>query len=83
MVNALSDIFEVEVRRNKKCYSQSYSRGLPLTELKEAGKASASGTTITFHPDAEIFAQNKFTAAKIYRMACSRAYLFKGVKINW
>jgi len=83
VVNALSDIFEVEVRRNKKCYNQSYSRGAPLTKLNEAGKSSDSGTTITFHPDPDIFAQNKFSAAKIYRMACSRAYLFKGVKINW
>lgn len=83
VVNALSDSFEIEVKRNKKVYKQSYSRGAPETKLKEDGKSSDSGTKIIFHPDPEIFTNTQFTADKIYRMACSRAYLYKGVKINW
>jgi len=85
VVNALSDRLEVEVARDKKLYKQSYSRGVPKGPLKEAGPApNKRGTSVTFHPDPEIFTdKHDFSPARLYRMARSKAYLFRGVEIRW
>ncbi|MFI4984033.1 MAG: DNA topoisomerase IV subunit B [Rickettsiales bacterium] len=84
VVNALSDIFNVEVKREGKVFRQEYSKGLPQTKLKASdGKAKETGTSVTFHPDPEIFKKNKFHPENIYKLACSKAYLFKGVAIQW
>jgi topoisomerase IV subunit B len=84
VVNALSDKLTVEVARDKKLYTQEYSRGKPKTKLKESGgAANKRGTTIRFHPDPEIFPALHFKPAPIYRMARGKAYLFRGVEIRW
>jgi topoisomerase-4 subunit B len=84
VVNALSEKFEVVVYRHKHKYTQSYSRGLPITTLtSEACQANLRGTQITFTPDSQIFGEIKFDPAMVYRLACSRAYLYRGVEILW
>lgn len=84
VVNALSDNMEVEVIRDKKIYHQRYSKGEPLTSLEKVGQASnRRGTTITFHPDPEIFGNLIFRPRKLYNLVRSKAYLFKGVEIRW
>ncbi|TWF46353.1 DNA topoisomerase IV subunit B [Neorhizobium alkalisoli] len=85
VVNALSDILEVEVARNKKLYRQRFSRGLPLGGLEELGDVhNRRGTKVRFHPDPQIFGDHaKFDAGRIFRMARSKAYLFGGVEIRW
>ena len=85
VVNALSEKLTVEVVKNKACYSQSFSKGIPLDKLKKTGeKAIKSGTKITFSPDRTIFSSNKFfNPEKIYELAKSKAYLFSGVTIDW
>lgn len=55
VVNALSDMLDVEVYRNNRIYFQKYSKGYPITELKEMGKTNKNGTKVTFKPDNEIF----------------------------
>ncbi len=85
VVNALSETLVVEVARDKKLWRQEYSRGKPLTPLELVGNCpNRRGTSITFKPDAEIFeGNNQFIANRVYRMARSKAFLFKGVLINW
>ncbi len=85
VVNALSEELTVEVARNKKLYVQSYKRGAPQGKLQEAGAvANRRGTTLAFRPDLDIFgATARFSASRLYRMARSKAYLFKGVEIRW
>jgi topoisomerase-4 subunit B len=84
VVNALSDKFLVEVARDRKLYTQEYSRGKPKTKLKAAGATqNKRGTAIRFHPDPEIFGTLHFKPAPIYRMARGKAYLFRGVEIRW
>ena len=84
VVNALSDALTVEVARDKKLYRQTYSRGLPTSKLQTIGATKDRGTTVTFHPDAEIFGSTaKFRAAILHQMARSKAYLFRGVAIHW
>jgi len=86
VVNALSEHLLVEVARDGKIYTQEYSKGVPLYEIKSEEKRTSwkRGTSITFKPDTEIFGANrKFDPARIYNLVKAKAYLFKGVVINW
>ncbi len=85
VVNALSDVLEVEVARNRRLYRQVFSRGIPQGPLVEVGEVhNRRGTRMRFHPDAQIFgAAAKFDPGRLYRMARSKAYLFGGVEIRW
>jgi topoisomerase-4 subunit B len=85
VVNALSDRLVVEVARERQLWTQSYSRGLPLGPLVSLGAVpNRRGTTIRFHPDALIFGEGAaFKPESLYRMARSKAYLYKGVEIRW
>ena len=84
VVNALSDVLEVEVARDRKLYRQVFSRGVARGPLEEIGAApNRRGTKVRFHPDAEIFGKLRFDPATIYRMARAKAYLFGGVQIRW
>lgn len=84
VVNALSSKLIVQVYRNKNLYSQEYERGAPITPLVDTPSANKKGTIITFYPDEQIFESNvKFSARKLYDLAKSKAYLYKGVEIHW
>jgi topoisomerase-4 subunit B len=84
VVNALSDALEVEVARDRRLWRQSYSRGAPRGKIEDAGPVqNRRGTVLSFHPDPEIFADAAFRPALLYRMARSKAYLFRGVEIRW
>ncbi len=85
VVNALSDLLEVEVARGKKLYRQRFSRGIPLAGLEELGDVhNRRGTRVRFHPDPQIFGPHaRFDPARLFRMARSKAYLFGGVEIRW
>jgi topoisomerase IV subunit B len=84
VVNALSDLMKVEVARNKELYTQSFARGVPQGKIRLVGPApNRRGTTVTFHPDPEIFGSQSFKPARLMKMARSKAYLFSGVEIRW
>lgn len=85
VVNALSEKLVVEIARDKKLYRQEYSKGYPTGPLELIGNApNRRGTSITFKPDPEIFGVNSnLQPNRIYRMARSKAFLFKGIHINW
>ena len=85
VVNALSDRFEIEVARNRRLWSQRYSRGKPESPLEDRGRCgSRRGTKVAFRPDPEIFGRNAaLEPAKLYRMARSKAFVYGGVEIDW
>ena len=84
VVNALSDVMEVEVARDRVLWKQSFARGAPVTKLINAGPVhNRRGTSIRFQPDPTIFANPKFQPARLYRLCRSKAYLFRGVEIRW
>ena len=82
-VNALSDYLRAEIRREGKVFVQEYSKGKPLGDVKVTGEASDTGTTITFHPDPEIFT---VTTVYDYNTLAARlrelAYLNKGITLT-
>ncbi len=85
VVNALSSKMRVEVFKKKKIYFQDYSKGKPLNKLTQKGSSTiTNGTRVTFIPDDEIFGKDlKFEPSRIYETCKNKAFLFKGVKINW
>jgi topoisomerase-4 subunit B len=85
VVNALSDHVRVEVARNRELFAMEFSRGLPQGQLENLGPTqNRRGTTVTFHPDADIFGPKaRFKPKRLYDMAKSKAYLFSGVEIRW
>ncbi len=84
VVNALSDWMEVDVARDKRGQKMRFERGKTVGKLKELGAVNRRGTGVTFHPDPQIFGNDThFSAVMLYRMARSKAYLFRGVEIRW
>ncbi len=85
VVNALSELLEVEVAKNRHLWRQRFSRGQPLGGLEDLGEVmNRRGTTVRFRPDPQIFGEDaRFKAERIFRMARSKAYLFGGVEIRW
>ena len=85
VVNALSEWLSVEVARDKKLYRQSFSRGKPMGPLEDMGSvANRRGTKATFLPDHEIFGKKLgFKPSRVYALARSKAYLFRGVEIRF
>lgn len=85
VVNALSDHLEVKVYKQGKLFKQSYSKGHKLNDLESEDVAKKlKGTSIHFHPDPEIVGEKScFSPKKIYELAKSKAYLYRGVMIEW
>jgi topoisomerase-4 subunit B len=84
VVNALSDWMEVDVARDRHAHKMRFERGKAVGKLKDLGAVNRRGTIVSFHPDAQIFGNDThFSAATLYRMARSKAYLFRGVEIRW
>ncbi len=54
-VNAVSEQFEAEVRREGKIHHMQFSRGKTTQGMKVIGTTQKTGTKITFLPDPEIF----------------------------
>jgi topoisomerase-4 subunit B len=85
VVNALSEICEVEVARGQQLYRMVFSRGTPEGKLQKLGSTmNRRGTKVRFKPDEKIFGKGAaFKPARLFRMARSKAYLFGGVEIRW
>jgi len=85
VVNALSERLSVEIRRDGHEFSQDYSRGAPVSELRK-GKALAkgepTGTIITFLPDADIFETLDFDFRTLEERLRETAFLTRGLKIS-
>src|SRR3989344_114718 len=76
VVNALSVMTKVEVHRDGKAYTQEYKRGLPTGPVVSTGKASDTGTTLTFLPDTDIFKEGIALAFEtVKKQVRDRAYL--------
>jgi DNA gyrase subunit B len=87
VVNALSDKLTVEVLRDGSIHTQEFSRGKKVSELTTESAPRAdrnkSGTTITFHPDEEIFGDFIYDFGVLSQRFKEMAYLNKGLWINF
>jgi len=82
VVNALSEWLAVEVRRAGEVYHQRYERGKTASELKVIGKSKATGTSVTFKPDREIFPDTTFNFDTIANRMRELAFLNRGILIT-
>jgi DNA gyrase subunit B len=81
VVNALSNLLELEIRRDGKVYFQTYRRGKPDGAIQVIGKSKKSGTKIRFVPDEEVFTQIEFSYDVLAQRLREQAFLNKGVHI--
>ena len=82
VVNALSEWLVVRVKRDGNVYEQRYQKGRVITKLKIVGKATTTGTTITFKPDPSIFNTTNFNFGIIETKLRELSFLNPGVRIN-
>lgn len=81
-VNAVSEQFEVEVRREGKIHHMQFSRGKTTQEMKVIGTTQKRGTKITFLPDPEIFLTTRdFKYEILSKRLRELAFLNPGVEI--
>ncbi len=85
VVNALSEVLEVEVALRRRLYKQTFARGVPTGKLKDLGEVhNRRGTRIRFKPDSQIFKGGvAFSPKRLFEMSRAKAYLFGGVEIRW
>lgn len=84
VVNALSSELIVTISRDGYKWHQTFSRGLAIGSLVRGEPTKDHGTSVRFTLDDKIFgAAATFKPVKIFRMARAKAFLSKGVKIEW
>jgi DNA gyrase subunit B len=83
VVNALSEVLKVWVRRDGKEHYMDFARGKTTTKLKTLGKVGAKerGTKIWFKPDPQIFTETAFDYPTIASRLRELSFLNKGVAI--
>ena len=84
VVNALSTWLEVKIYHEGKIYQQRYERGKAMYSLKVVGdcEPDRTGTTVSFHPDPEIFEETVFDFNTLKHRFREIAFLTKGLKIT-
>jgi len=87
-VNALSEELEVEIWRPEKpgdpsfTYEQTYSKGIPTSELQRTGTSKRRGTKVRFLPDKSIFTTTEFNFDTLAQRLRELAFLNKGLEIT-
>ncbi len=81
VVNALADHMQARIRRDGVEWEQCFRRGKATKPLKQIGAARGHGTTLTFHPDPDIFPSITFTPERIAERLEAKAYLHKGLML--
>ncbi len=88
VVNALSEKMTLQIARGGHIYQDSYSRGIPTTELVDGllpvvGKTRSTGTETNFTPDPEIFEKTRFKADWLKSRLHETAYLNPGLTLHY
>ena len=81
-VNALSTYLRAEIHRDGKAYMQEYSCGKPTSELKVIGTSNATGTMVTFKPDATIFTVTVYDYSTLANRLRDLAFLNAGITLT-
>jgi len=83
VVNALSTHLDARIKRSGRVWEQAYRHGRALSPVKDMGPARGSGTSITFHPDPEIFEDIQMDPARIREQLEIKTYLNPGLHIEF
>mgnify|MGYP001354967962 FL=1 len=85
VVNALSDLLQVNIRRDSKEYEMHFNNGDKKSELKVIGEVGLrnSGTTIKFKPNAKYFESNEIDLKNLKHLLKAKAVLCPGLTIDF
>lgn len=81
VVNALSEVCEVTVKRDGAVWKQRYERGIVKTPFEKIGDSDGHGTITHFKPDAEIFEELEYDYDTLAHRLRELAFLNKGINI--
>jgi len=81
-VNAVSEWFRVEIKREGHVFVQEYRRGVPVEPLKVIGDTDKTGTKSSFKPDHEIFPSIEFSYDILASRLRELSFLNAGFVIN-
>ncbi len=82
-VNAVSEWFEAEVRRNGQVYQMRFEQGKTTQKMQVLGETKKTGTKITFKPDPEIFQTTReFQYDILAKRLRELAFLNPGIRIE-
>ncbi len=82
VVNALSELLQVEVRREGHVWRQTYERGAPQAPIAKGEASTQTGTTIIFRPDADIFETTELDFSVLEQRLRETAFLTRGLRIT-
>jgi DNA gyrase subunit B len=82
VVNALSEVLDLEIWRNDQVYRQSYERGKPASDLVATGTTRRRGTKVHFKPDRDVFETLDFSFDTLAQRLRELAFLNPGVRIT-
>jgi DNA gyrase subunit B len=82
VVNALSESLTAEIRRDGHVWRQEYRRGKPQTPIQQGEPSEEHGTSISFLPDSEIFAEIDYDYATLENRLRETSFLTRGLRIT-
>ena len=85
VVNALSSILNVEVKRNGQRYEMAFANGEKVAELTVVGSVvrKDTGTSVRFWPDPKYFDSVKIVSSRLKRLLRAKAVLLPGLKVEY
>ncbi len=81
-VNALSIDLRATVYRDGKIWQQTYSKGIPQSEVEVIGETADRGTEVHFLPDDGIFSVTTYKFETLQKRLRELAYLNKGIHLT-
>ena len=85
VVNALSSVLEVTIKRDGVVYHMTFRDGEMASPLRETGstRKRESGTTVKFLPDPQYFDSPKFSVSRLQHVLRAKAVLCPGLSVSF
>jgi topoisomerase-4 subunit B len=85
VVNALSNMLEVTIKRDGKIHRMGFKNGEKATKLTVVGECGKreTGTHIRFLPNPKYFDSNKFSVSRLLHVLRAKAVLCPGLRVSF